>query len=164
MIDAERKFLTQKYKCDFLLQGDKNTRLFHSLIKRNAKRNFIAALMKEDGTFTTFKHAIQRKLLQFYGSLMGSWQATNGFDGEIMDVGPKVSSKQAGLLVENVTKEDIKLSFFTLGMTNYRVRMVIHHAFSRKLGMWWGMTCLKLFWSSFLQGSCLGKSITRLLP
>ncbi|KAI5653888.1 hypothetical protein M9H77_31075 [Catharanthus roseus] len=73
-IDAERKFLAQKTKGEFLLKGDKSTKLFHSLVKRNAKKNFIAALTNEDGTSTTSLNEVQEEFLMYYGNLLGTRQ------------------------------------------------------------------------------------------
>ncbi|KAI5663746.1 hypothetical protein M9H77_23069 [Catharanthus roseus] len=67
LIDSERKFFARKIKCDFLLQGGKSTRLFHSLVKRNAKRNFVASLTREDGTSTKNSNGMHEELLSFYG-------------------------------------------------------------------------------------------------
>ncbi|KAI5669035.1 hypothetical protein M9H77_18888 [Catharanthus roseus] len=75
LIEAERKFCIQKTKVDFLLNGDKGTKLFHSLIKRNLKRNFIASLTKKDGTPTASKNEVHQEFLQFYMSFHGSEDA-----------------------------------------------------------------------------------------
>ncbi|KAI5664152.1 hypothetical protein M9H77_23475 [Catharanthus roseus] len=77
-IDAERKFLTQKTKCEILLKSDKSTKLFHSLVKRNSKKNFIAALTKEGGTSTTSFNEVQEELLMYYGNLLGTRQDIGG--------------------------------------------------------------------------------------
>ncbi|KAI5653286.1 hypothetical protein M9H77_30473 [Catharanthus roseus] len=76
LIDAERKFFAQKTKFNFLLQGDKSTKLFHSLVKRNAKRNFIASLTREDGTSTKNSNEMHEELLSFYGKLLGEYYET----------------------------------------------------------------------------------------
>lgn len=47
LCDAERKVYAQKAKCEFLPQRDKSTKLFHSLVMRNAQRNYIASLTKK---------------------------------------------------------------------------------------------------------------------
>lgn len=114
LIDAERKFLAQKTKCEFLLQGDKSLHLFHSLFKRNAKRNFIASLIKEDGTTTSMKE-LQGELLKFYSNLMGTWCDTDEFDEVCMNSRSKLSSAQAASLVDSFTNEDIKGALFDIG-------------------------------------------------
>ncbi|KAI5672720.1 hypothetical protein M9H77_13084 [Catharanthus roseus] len=69
-IDAERTFFAKKIKREFLLQGDKGTRLFHSLVKRNAIRNFIASITREDSTYTTNDMEVQDEFINFYGKLL----------------------------------------------------------------------------------------------
>ncbi|KAI5674142.1 hypothetical protein M9H77_14506 [Catharanthus roseus] len=70
LIDAERKFFAQKIKCEFFLQGDKGTRFFHSLVKRNAKKNFITSITREDGTYTTNGKEVEDDFISFYGKLL----------------------------------------------------------------------------------------------
>lgn len=88
---SERQFLAQKTKCDFLMEGDMSTKLFHSLVKWNAKRNYIASLTREDGTTTTSTQEVRDELLLFYGNLMGTWHDISGFQDEVMYMGPKIS-------------------------------------------------------------------------
>ncbi|KAI5666818.1 hypothetical protein M9H77_16671 [Catharanthus roseus] len=87
LVDAERRFYAQKTKCEFLLEGDRNSKLFYSLAKRNAKRNFIAALTKEDGSRTSSLKEIQEELIRFYGDLLGTKNEVKGFDATIMNEG-----------------------------------------------------------------------------
>lgn len=145
LIDAKRKFLAQKSKCEFLLQGDKNTRLFHSLIKRNAKRNFIASLMKEDGTFTTSNNEMQKELLCFYENLMGSWHGTTGSREEVMGNGPILSLVQAASLEVEVTKDEIKTALMDIGDDKSPRPDGYTSCFFKKPGLWWGMICVMQF-------------------
>lgn len=52
---------------------DKSSRFFHSLVKRNAKRNFIASI-KDDVTSASSMKEIQEELLGYYINLLGSRQ------------------------------------------------------------------------------------------
>lgn len=51
--EAERDFCYQKAKCIYLKNCDKCTKFFHAIVKRNSKENYIAAVSRENGTFTT---------------------------------------------------------------------------------------------------------------
>ncbi|KAI5683146.1 hypothetical protein M9H77_04374 [Catharanthus roseus] len=95
LINVERKFFAQKIKGEFLFQGDKGTRVFHSLVKRNAKRNYIASITREDGTYTTNGKEVQDEFISFYGKLLGTRQGVSGFDDYAMGTGPKISPTQA---------------------------------------------------------------------
>lgn len=89
--EAERKFCAQKLKWDFLLNGDKGTKIFHFLIKGNAKRNFIASLTKRDGSRTTSKEEIQDEFLSFYVGLLGTKQDSHGFNKAAVEDGLKIT-------------------------------------------------------------------------
>ncbi|KAL0322497.1 UNVERIFIED_CONTAM: hypothetical protein Sangu_1869000 [Sesamum angustifolium] len=53
LAEAERHFYYQKAKIHFLKQGDRNTKFFHDMVKRNAARNSILAITKADGSIIT---------------------------------------------------------------------------------------------------------------
>ncbi|KAI5667729.1 hypothetical protein M9H77_17582 [Catharanthus roseus] len=86
----ERKFYAQKAKCNFLLQGDKCSKLLHSLVKRNAKRRFISSLTRDDGS-TTSVDEIHSEFLVYHSNLIGTREDVDDFDATVMDFSPKVS-------------------------------------------------------------------------
>ncbi|XP_073275385.1 uncharacterized protein [Primulina huaijiensis] len=49
LLEVERSFIAQKAKLTYLQQGDRCTKFFHDLIKRNNKRNAILALKNNAG-------------------------------------------------------------------------------------------------------------------
>lgn len=53
LMEAERMFFNQKARCDFLNFGDRCSKFFHDMIKKNNKRNSIIALTKRDENVTT---------------------------------------------------------------------------------------------------------------
>ncbi|KAK4422064.1 hypothetical protein Salat_2157300 [Sesamum alatum] len=53
LAEAERQFYYQKAKIHFLKMGDKNTKFFHDMVKRNAARSSILAITKSDCTVVT---------------------------------------------------------------------------------------------------------------
>lgn len=71
LCEAERSFYYQKAKCIFLKQSDTCTKFFHSVVKRNSRRNFIAAILKKDGTYTTSQDQIATEFVKFYNTLLG---------------------------------------------------------------------------------------------
>lgn len=50
---AERKFFFQKAKCRYFISTDWSTKLFHAIVWRNAKKNLILTVVREDDTVTT---------------------------------------------------------------------------------------------------------------
>lgn len=47
---AEKEFFSQQAKIKHLLNSDKDTSYFHSLVKRNSTKNYISFLCRSDGT------------------------------------------------------------------------------------------------------------------
>ncbi|KAL0329407.1 UNVERIFIED_CONTAM: hypothetical protein Sradi_4927400 [Sesamum radiatum] len=71
LIEVERHFYYQKAKIYFLKQGDRNTKFFHDMVKRNTTRNSILAVTKSDGSIITSTPDIAQELIGFYTSLLG---------------------------------------------------------------------------------------------
>ncbi|KAL0322018.1 UNVERIFIED_CONTAM: Retrovirus-related Pol polyprotein from type-2 retrotransposable element R2DM [Sesamum calycinum] len=71
LAEAERHFYYQKAKIHFLKQGDRNTKFFHDMVKRNAARNSILANNKADGSIITSALDIAQEFVDFYTSLLG---------------------------------------------------------------------------------------------
>lgn len=93
--------------------GIKGTKLFHSLIKRNAWKNFIATLVKEDGSFTTSTAGIHEEFLNFYAGLLGTKQDTHGFDEAVMVEGPMVTPAQLIYWLLILPEKKLKLPYLT---------------------------------------------------
>ncbi|KAL0350199.1 UNVERIFIED_CONTAM: hypothetical protein Sradi_4169100 [Sesamum radiatum] len=53
LAEAERHFYYQKAKLHFLKMGDRNTKFFHDMVKRNATKSSIMAITKTDGSTIT---------------------------------------------------------------------------------------------------------------
>ncbi|KAL2245871.1 uncharacterized protein LOC105178633 [Sesamum indicum] len=53
LVEAERHFFYHKAKIHYLKEGDRNTKFFHDMVKRNAARNSITVVTRADGTIIT---------------------------------------------------------------------------------------------------------------
>ncbi|KAL8499421.1 hypothetical protein ACS0TY_022406 [Phlomoides rotata] len=71
LCEAERSFLSQKAKCHFLVNSDKNTKFFHSIVKRNRGRNHISSILDRDGAPTTSSEQVANEFERFYTDLFG---------------------------------------------------------------------------------------------
>lgn len=91
LAEAERSFLSQQAKCNFLKNSDRCTKFFHAIVKRNCKRNHIAALCKEDGTSTSSNAEIVHEFLCYYQQLLGTSGDTTAIDTGILQSGPCIS-------------------------------------------------------------------------
>lgn len=61
--EAERKFDFQKAKCRYIVDADRNTKLFHSIARRNASRNCIAAITR---SVTQGMHEVADEFIRYY--------------------------------------------------------------------------------------------------
>ncbi|KAI5657348.1 hypothetical protein M9H77_26141 [Catharanthus roseus] len=99
LCEAKRKYYAQKAKCNFLLQGDKCSKLFHSLVKRNAKRKLINSLTRDHGSINSSVDEIHSKFLAYYSNFLGTKHDVDDFDAIVIDFGPEVSPLQAKSLI-----------------------------------------------------------------
>lgn len=106
--NAERSFLQQKAKCDFLLHSDKCSKFFHSLIKKNAKRNFIAAIKMPDGSISTSMEQVAEAFVKHFKALLGSYVPIQLIDGEVVRHGPVIGETNRLLLTRDILDEEIK--------------------------------------------------------
>ncbi|KAK4426373.1 hypothetical protein Salat_1405900 [Sesamum alatum] len=82
LAEAERHFFYQKAKIHFLKMGDRNTKFFHDMVKRNATRNSISAITRPDGSVVTTADNIAHEFVAFYTSLLGTDVQTSPVDDE----------------------------------------------------------------------------------
>ncbi|KAL0308230.1 UNVERIFIED_CONTAM: hypothetical protein Sradi_5765300 [Sesamum radiatum] len=87
LAEAERHFYFQKAKIHFLKQGDRNTKFFHDMVKRNAARNSIMAITKADGSIITSAPEIAQEFVNFYTSLLGTADQTLPVDDGVFHWG-----------------------------------------------------------------------------
>ncbi|KAI5670954.1 hypothetical protein M9H77_11318 [Catharanthus roseus] len=109
LVDAEWRFYAQKAQCEFLLEA-----------KRNAKRNSIAALTKEDGSTTSSLEEIQEELTRFYGDLLGTKNEVQGFDATIMNEGPK----EAILDLTGFSKGNMRFRYLGVPLSGVYLKVV----------------------------------------
>lgn len=69
LVEVDRLFLAHKSKCTYLLQGDRCTKFFYDLIKRNNKNNAIVSLTLHDGISTTDSVNISHEFVQHFWDL-----------------------------------------------------------------------------------------------
>ncbi|XP_022849901.1 uncharacterized protein LOC111371993 [Olea europaea var. sylvestris] len=70
LCEAKMNFYYQRAKREYLKNNDKCTKFFHSMVKRNTKRNFIATVSKGDGTYTSSLQEVANEFLHFYSDLL----------------------------------------------------------------------------------------------
>ncbi|KAK4389648.1 putative mitochondrial protein [Sesamum angolense] len=112
LAEAERHFYYQKAKLHFLKMGDRNTKFFHDMVKRNAAKSSILAITKTDGTTITSTMEIGQEFVSYFTSLLGTEVLTLPMDNAVFNWGPKLSSELALELCRVVTPEEVKQAIF----------------------------------------------------
>lgn len=69
--EAERLFYQQKAKCNFIQNGDRCTKFFHYLVKRNTKRKQLLSINKPDGEMTWSQKEIADGFVTYFTKLLG---------------------------------------------------------------------------------------------
>ncbi|KAL2246328.1 UNVERIFIED_CONTAM: Retrovirus-related Pol polyprotein from type-2 retrotransposable element R2DM, partial [Sesamum indicum] len=114
LAEAERNFFYQKAKIHYLKEGDRNTKFFHDMVKRNAARNSITAVTRADGTIITSADAIAQEFVDYYTTLLGTESHTIPVDDGVFDYGPKLSSELTDELYREVTAMEVKDAIFNI--------------------------------------------------
>ncbi|KAL2224581.1 UNVERIFIED_CONTAM: Retrovirus-related Pol polyprotein from type-2 retrotransposable element R2DM [Sesamum indicum] len=114
LAEAERNFFYQKAKIHYLKEGDRNTKFFHDMVKRNAARNSITAVTRADGTIITSADAIAQEFVDYYTTLLGTESHTIPVDDGVFDYGPKLSSELTDELCREVTAMEVKDAIFNI--------------------------------------------------
>ncbi|KAK4421401.1 hypothetical protein Salat_2090600 [Sesamum alatum] len=95
LAEAERQFYYQKAKIHHLKMGDKNTKFFHDMVKRNTARSSIMAISKSDGSTITSAEDIGREFTDYFTLLLGTEARTLPVDNDVFEWGPKLSTEHA---------------------------------------------------------------------
>ncbi|KAK6154230.1 hypothetical protein DH2020_008478 [Rehmannia glutinosa] len=133
---AERSFLSQKAKCDFLNNSDRNTKFFHSIVKRNSLRKQMNSVILEDGSKTSSFDELSIAFVNYFKNLFGT-----SFQNQID--GPSHSSTGLALmrmiLVRFLTRspQAIKLALFDIEDDRSPVDGFFLRLFQKILGYYW---------------------------
>ncbi|KAK6138148.1 hypothetical protein DH2020_028084 [Rehmannia glutinosa] len=104
---AEKHFYQQKAKCKFLVYSDKCTKFFHAMAKRNAKKNYISSLTREDGSLTNSLEQVGKELVNFYEQLFGTEHHSQSTDPAILANGQSLNREEWDGLTAEVTNEEV---------------------------------------------------------
>lgn len=112
---AELAFCSQKAKCRYLANSDRNSRLFHQVVKRRVARNEIVSVITPSGSHTTSTQEVCSEFLNYYQQLLGVRSRVGLFQFDVMSSGRQITP-QAGLeLVGIPTDTNIKDVVFHMG-------------------------------------------------
>ncbi|XP_022891948.1 uncharacterized protein LOC111406808 [Olea europaea var. sylvestris] len=112
--EAERSFYYQKAMCAYLKNSDKCTKFFHLVVKRNNKKNYIATILKRDGTYTSHKEVVD-EFTYFYSDLLGKSCFVHPIEVDIVKNGPLLMEEHASSLIREISYKEIKEALFSIG-------------------------------------------------
>ncbi|KAL0354262.1 UNVERIFIED_CONTAM: hypothetical protein Sangu_1007500 [Sesamum angustifolium] len=92
--------------------GDRNTKCFHNMVKRNAAKSSILAITKSDGSTITSAAEIGQEFATYFTSLLGTEVQALPVDNDVFNWGPKLSSELALELCKAVTPLEVKQAIF----------------------------------------------------
>ncbi|KAK4423208.1 hypothetical protein Salat_1903600 [Sesamum alatum] len=123
LAEAERQFYYQKAKIHHLKMGDKNTNIFHDMVKRNTTRSSIMAISKSDGSTITSAEDIGREFTDYFTLLLGTEARTLPVDNDVFEWGPKLSTEHALELCRAITP--LESSIFTAGIQDNELQGIL---------------------------------------
>lgn len=107
--------MVQRAKSYKLNLSDRNTKFFHSLVKRNYARNSISFIHKADGSITGDMNQIVGDFTNFYLDLFGKSIPRLQVDWCVFNDGEVLSQEDQASLIYKVTKEEIREAMFGIG-------------------------------------------------
>ncbi|CAH9104768.1 unnamed protein product, partial [Cuscuta epithymum] len=113
--EAEASFFQQRAKAMHILEADKGTRYFHAIVKRNAARNVISSITREDGSITKSLNDVGDVFVNFFVDLFGSHVDTLDLDHSVLGTGPMIEPVAHDGLLAPITDKEIKEALFDIG-------------------------------------------------
>lgn len=89
--EAEKIFYQQKAKNHFIKRGDKCTKFFYDLVKRNAKRNQLIVVWKADETLTSSQQGLPDEFVTCYSMLLVTHEASSPIDPSVDAAGSRLT-------------------------------------------------------------------------
>ncbi|XP_038716583.1 uncharacterized protein LOC120009920 [Tripterygium wilfordii] len=106
---AENMFFSQKLKSTFLKECDKGSSFFHALRSHRHRKNFIPAILCDNGTLATSVQQVGGEFVKYYQSLLGTAKVISPLDEDVVYSGPCLDDSSQAPLLATVTNTDIKM-------------------------------------------------------
>ncbi|KAL0461951.1 UNVERIFIED_CONTAM: hypothetical protein Slati_0082700 [Sesamum latifolium] len=105
-------FITKRQRSTSLKMGDRNTKFFHDMVKRNATKSSILAITKSGGAIATSAADIGHEFAAYYTSLLGTEVQTLPVDNDVFEWCPKLPFEHTLELCRAVTPLEVKEAIF----------------------------------------------------
>ena len=107
LLDREAKMWAQRSKVQWLRDGDKNTRFFHSKATQRRRRNYIKGLYDENGQWCTHPSRVTDTVVQFYQKLFTSCELVD-FEEISEQIPTKVTEDMNVELLKEFTADEVE--------------------------------------------------------
>ncbi|XP_020266944.1 uncharacterized protein LOC109842484 [Asparagus officinalis] len=104
----------EKARTAWYIQGDRNSKLFHSAIKNNRHNNRVQVLYNSQGDRITDGEEIIKEFISYYKNLMGTAIPTVKTESHVIQNGTCLSPFQVSDLSKPVTSDEIRSAIFSM--------------------------------------------------
>ncbi|CAH9134267.1 unnamed protein product [Cuscuta epithymum] len=112
---AEEAYLMQKAKAIHIIEMDRSTKYFHSIVKKKNAKNSIASITLEDGSLTQSMDQVAMEFVTFFKGLFGTYTPSVNYDRKVITSGVTIDQTKAEDLISPVTDMEIKQALFDIG-------------------------------------------------
>jgi mannosylglycoprotein endo-beta-mannosidase len=134
----------QRSKAQFLLEGDSNTRYFHSVANGRHRKKRIHSLVQEEGVIEGHEQ-FKSYITNYYKSQFGEPDESNfSMDKSRTDDIPQVSVEENNLLTAPYSEDEVKKAIFQMEHNKAQAQMVSLLSFiklSGRLFIWTFLRC-----------------------
>jgi hypothetical protein len=112
LLREEELKLYQRSKSKFILEGDSNTRYFHSVANGRHRKKIIHSLVQDEGTIEGLDN-LKSYITNYYKNIFGSPEEGNFHMDETRteDI-PQVSIEENNLLTAEYSEEEVRKAIF----------------------------------------------------
>lgn len=117
LMNKEEHFWKQKAGCNWLIDGDRNTKFFHAVVMKKRKQNFITSIRGEDGQTITDMNLIQQSAVKYFSTLL----TTDNIEpqAEIFQCIPQLINTEDNQMMTMIpTMEEVKQVVFSIPDTS----------------------------------------------
>ena len=107
LLDKEAQMWGQRAKVQWLKDGDRNTRFFHSKASQRRRKNYIKGLYDNEGQWCTNPSRMEEIVLEFYQALFTSQNPEN-FDEILAQIPRVVTDDMNNDLMAEFQKEEVE--------------------------------------------------------
>ncbi|KAJ6837486.1 uncharacterized protein M6B38_121075 [Iris pallida] len=114
LFSIEEAYWSQRAKCQWIRDGDRNTKYFHAKATMRKRRNEIRSLNLPDGSWTTDPHSISEALIKHFSSIYNMDEASPIEQDLIASPNPIPEQENAQLGTPS-SEDEVKQTIMSMG-------------------------------------------------